>query len=526
MSYKQYAELSTSGFQGANTAMQFSLIPTEQSPRMQNAYMDQIGDLSKRPGTIPVTATALIDPIEYLAVYKSTPTDVPQDILAASGTTLYKFDGTDTLTAQTMTDALNQADIYTTDFTNSVLDSILFITDEGNMKKYDGAAVVEITPAADDASPNPPNDMANINAKGPKYCWTYSGHIFVSPGNNELYYSKRFEYDYFPSVQFFLLVRENDFINGCGLAFNNVCLIPMRRGWGILTGLSFDDFDASTFLNTVSGVIAPRSIAKVTYPAGQQTIIYLSDDGVHEIYDTTILDSGTRQYATRSLMKDKIDYEKIGLTEAEKEASIGYFDGTMSLYFLSFKKGSDNFTYVFDVRNGEWYTDWLTFNAKTYVRNEQTVYFAGDLGHLCKFSEDLYSDWEDTDKTTGTPVAFKRYSPAMALEFSGYASMFDAYLVESKQWSVPATLDVTIVFSSVTDVFEKIIKNEVFVEDVSSWDVAKYANLDFTDILNEPNEILFSYSRLSKYVQTLWENPRDEPVKIFKSKFKGRTSGR
>lgn len=526
MSYKQYAELETSSFQGANTALQFSLIPTEQSPRMQNAYMDQIGDLSQRPGTIPVTATALGSPIKYLTLYKATPTNVQQEILAAAGSTLYKFNDTNALIAQTMTSALNTAGIYSTDFTNSVLTSILFITDQASMKKYNGAAVENITPASDDPSPNPPNYMTNINAKNPKYCWTYSGHVFVSPGNNEFYYSKRYEFDYFPSVQYFLLVRDNDFINGCGLAFNNVCLIPMRRGWGILTGTSFDDFDASTFLNTVSGVIAPRSIAKATYPNGQQTIIYLSDDGVQEIYDTTILDNGTRQYATRALMKDKIDYEAIGLSESEKEASIGYFDATMSLYFLSFKKGSTNYTYVFDVRNGQWYTDWLTFNAQSYVRNDQIIYFAGSTGHLHKFDKDLNSDWNQAAKTSGTPVHFKRYSPAMALEFSGFGSMFDAYLVESRQWSVPATLDVTIIFSSITDVFEKVIKNEIFVEDVSQWDVAKYANVDFTDILNEPNEILFEYSRLSKYVQTLWENPRDEPVKIFKEKLKGRISGR
>lgn len=526
MAYEQYAEVETPSYGGVNTAAQFSQIPNNQSPRMQNAYMDQIGDISKRPGTIPVTTSALGNPIAYLTLYKSTPTNVAQDILAASGTTLYKFNGTNTLTAQTMTNALNTSDIYTTDFTNSLLTSILFITDKSEMKKYNGTAVSTIAAAADDPSPNPPNDLTDVNTKDPKYCWTYSGHVFVSPGNNEVFYSKRFEFDYFPSVQWFLLVRDNDFVNGAGLAFNNVCLIPMRRGWGILTGSSFDDFDASTFLNTVSGVIAPRSIARATYPTGQQTIIYLSDDGVHEVYDTSILDNGTRQYATRALMKDKIDFQAIGLTDAEKEAAVAYFDSTMSLYFLSFKKGSTNYTYVFDVRNGEWYPDWLTFNAKSYIRNNQEIYFAGSTGHLHKFDSDLYTDWNNSAKTTGTAVYFKRYSPALSFEFSGFESFWDAYIAESKQWNVPSTLDITFIFSNQLDVFLRIVKNEVFVEGVSRWGFAKYANVNFTDLVNEPNEILFDFSRLSKYTQVLWESDRDEPVKIFKDKFKGRSSGR
>jgi hypothetical protein len=73
MSYKQPTELEINSYGGVNTASQFSLIPKEQSPRMQNAYMDQIGDISQRPGTIPVTTAALAANIEHLSVYKSSP---------------------------------------------------------------------------------------------------------------------------------------------------------------------------------------------------------------------------------------------------------------------------------------------------------------------------------------------------------------------------------------------------------------------------------------------------------------------
>jgi hypothetical protein len=341
-----------------------------------------------------------------------------------------------------------------------------------------------------------------------------------------MWYSKRYYFDYFPSVQYEILVRENDYINGPGVTYNDVCLIPMRRGWNILTGTTFDDFDSSGYLNTTSGVIAPRTIQRVTYPDGAQTIVYASDDGIHEIFDTGYQDTGSRQYATRSLMKDKIDFPALGLSDTEKKSMVGAFIPTWSVYLLSFKKGSVNYTYAYDTRNREWYTDWLTFNAAAFIDRLGTVYFGGSTGHLHKFDPDLNSDWNDRNKTTGTPIYFKRYSAAESLEFSGYESYWDKYLVESKQWETPSALDITFIFANQTIPMAQAIKNEIFVEGVSHWGVAKYANINFTDIVNEPNEVGFDFSPKSKYVQVLWENNRDEPVKIYKSKWKGRVSGR
>lgn len=518
-------ELLTQGYAGANTALQFSQLSREQSPSMQNAYQSKLGAIAKRPGTIPVTTVALNAPINRLMVFKATPTNTNQEILASSGTTLYKYNGTNAFIAQTMTNPLNTSDIYDTDFTNSVLSSIKFIADQSSMKRYNGTDVANITPAPDDPAPNPPNDLNDINAKKPKFCWTYSGHIFVSPGNNEVFYSKRYEYDYWPSVQWFLLVRDNDFVNGCGISFNNVCLIPMRRGWGILTGQNFDNFDASMFLNTVSGVIAPRSIAKITRPDGTQSIVYLSDDGVHEVYDTGILDTGTRQYSTRALMKDKIDFMALGLTEAEKEASIGYFDGPMSLYFLTFNRDGVNTTYVYDVRNGEWYPDWTGFTSKSYIRIDDVVYFGGSSGYLHKFDENLYSDWTNAAKTVGTPVHFKRYSPLLSLEYSGYASYWDYFLLEARQFLVPSSIDLQVIFSNetATDMTESPWKLNVAVYGSARYGVSRYANLQYTDIVNAPQRLVFK--RKSKYIQVLLENNRDEPVEIFKDLWIGRTSG-
>lgn len=510
------------GYLGLNTALQFSQLTPSQSPSLKNAWMPKIGSLGKRPGTIPVTASALAAAMEYLTKYKaSASSGADEEIYAASGTTLYKFNGIDTFTALTMTDALVSADIYTVGFTNALLTSILAIGDGGDLKQCNGSTVVDILPAADDPAPAPANVLANVNLKGCKFIWEYSGHIFISPGTNELFYTKRFEFNYVPSTQYFFLVNDNDYVNGDGQAFDAVCLIPMRRSWAILTGENFDTFKADKFLNTKNGVIAPRSIAKITYPNGTQTIAYLSDDGVHEVY-TALIDGGGRQYATRSLMKDKIDFNALGLTEAEKAAAKGYYFSDWNLYLLCFTQGTTKLAYVYDTRNGQWYP-WTNMIVASLIDKDGVLYYASST-HMRKFDEDLYSDWEDIPKTIGTPVHFQRYSPLLSVEFSGFSSTWDYYLVEAKQWLVPSTLDISVNFTNTTSAVsvEAAWKNNVFVWGVSKWGDAQWANLNFTDIVNAPDELIFHDP--SKYAQVLWDNPRDEPVLIFKDRWKVRLS--
>lgn len=516
-------ELLTDGYRGINNVLQFSQLPRSQSPQMQNAYMSKLNAIGKRPGSKPITQTALTSDIEYLTTYKSSAsaTDRPK-IYAASDDTLYLFDGVDTLDALTMTDNLNQADIYTIGFTNEALTSRLLIADGADLKGCDGTAVADITPASDDSSPAPANVLDDINTKGIKYVWGYRGYVFVSPGTNELFFSKLREYDYYPETSWFFLVKDNDFINGCGLAFDNVCLVPMRRSWAILTGTSFDDFEADEFLNTEDGVIAPRSIQKVNYPDGTQTVIYLSDNSVHEIFTAVYTDT-SRQYATRDLMKERIDFEGIGLSEAEKEAAVGFFDNSRSLYLLSFQKDSVNYTYAYDLRNREWYIDWLTFNAKSYVSLDSVTYFAGSLKHLCKFDKDLYTDWNESTKDTGTAVYFKRYSPLLSLENTGYASYFDYYIVEMKQWPLPSSLDVTVIFTQSSSLAPTSIDSSSAVWDIGSWDESFWTNEDYTETVNEPRRIV--YKKKAKYVQVLWENNADQPMEIYWDRWLGRNSG-
>lgn len=519
---QQLIEIDVDTLLGLNTAMQPTALAKGQWRSLKNAYQSKLRANAKRPGSVPVTTTALGASIKHLTSYKSSTTASPA-LLAASGTTLYKFNGTDTLTGQTMTNVLNTSDIYTEDFTNSALVSRLLIGDGASLKGYDNTAVANVTPAADDAAPAPANGLTSINAKGHKYLWIYSGHVFSSPGTNELYYSKRYTFDYWPTTQFFYLVRENDYVNGAGVAFDNVCLIPMRKGWSILTGQTFDNFDASQFLNTAQGVIAPRSIKKATYPDGTQTVIYLSDDGVYEVFMVGTI-GGTRVYATRALMKDKIDFSAIGFTEAEKAAAYAAFDETLNIYTLYIKRGTQQYAYVMDSRSKEWYVWTLPFDVMPSLNFGGVLYFAGSTGHLHKYDTTLASDWNDSAKTTGTAIDWDCYTDLIALENSGFESILDYLIIWAKQYSSVAKIDVSINFFSGTVDYLGLVDNQIMVWGVGEYGEGVWYNVNFTDLVGKP--VRKPIHKKSYYYQLRFHNNRDELVEMYRYQLRGRSSGK
>jgi hypothetical protein len=511
---------------GLNTAIQPTSLKPGQWRYLLNAYQRIIGTNTKRPGTVPVTTSALAAIIKYLTEYKSSPSSVAPDLLATSGTTLYKYNGTTALTAQTMTNALVTSDIYSVGFTDAANVSVLFITDGGSVKQYDGTVVKNVVAAADDPLPAFPNNLTAINALLPVYCWVYQSHIFMSAGKDIAWYSKRFNYNYFPTNQWQRWVRDNDYITGPGISYGNLCLLPMRRGWGVITGSTVDDFKGNQFLNTTNGCIAPRAIAKTNYLDGTQTVVYLSDDGVYEVFDTGYIDasgSGTRQYATRSLMKDKIDFTAVGFTDAEKQAALGYYDDTLNAYILLIKRSTTNYAYLCDTRTKEWYL-WDNIKAESIIRHSGILYYAGADMLLRKFDTTLADDWADAAKTTSVVIDWDNISDVIALENSGFASILDYVILWGKQYATSSSIDVYIITFASTDEYDKALQSSYMTWDVSLWDTAVWANLDFTDLVGAPPRI--KIKKKSFYFQIRFRNNRaGELVEMYKYKLIARGSG-
>ncbi|AHV96156.1 hypothetical protein [Paenibacillus sabinae] len=518
---------------GMNTALNPAQLPQGANRIAYDAEMKAINTIGKRPGSAPVTNSALGSGITLLIPYKAAASSVAPDLFAVSGTTLYKFNGTDTLTAQTMTNALDSSNVFGVGYTDYADVSNLLLTSGGYLKQYDGTQVKNVTPAADDPSP-PVNKLTTINARGLKYIWVHTGHVFVSDGTDLMWYSKRYHYDYFPGdVQYFRFIRDNDYVTGPGITYNNQCLIPMRRGWGVIIGETFDDgssanpFKANLYLNTVTGNIAPKGFTKVTYPNGTQTIVFLSDDGVHEIYDTGVDEvetSGTRQYSTRALMKEKIDFASYGFTDAEKSAAVATFNPDKNQFMLSIKRDTTNYIFVYDTRNQEWYLWRSPWAVQAFSKFNDTLYFGTTTGHLHAYSDDLYTDWNDKAKTTGTVVDFDVISGLISFEFSGDNSYLHHYLTESQMYNQKSSLDVYMVYGTGVVNLPKALYNEIFVWGVTSWGEGQWANLEYTDNVNNAKRLVIH--KKAKYFQRRWRNNRDEPTLILREKFLGTTSNR
>lgn len=518
---EQQAVWETDVLLGENTVSAPTTLAKGQWRRLRNVHQGQsIGPAKQRPGSVPVTDTALGSPAEILTRYRSN-----DKIMTASGTSLYKYDsGTEEWVA--ITGALNQADIYEVDYTStlSAVEPRKIIADEGDLKEYDDSAgtVSAIVPAADAPAPAPANYLSVLNTRGPKFVWSYRNRVFIAFESYDVWYSDLGTRDYFASINVLEWHRNNDHVNGCGIAFDNACLIPMRKGWGVLLGSTFDDFQGNLFLNTPAGVIAPRSIQRITYPNGVQTIAYLSDNGVQEIYDTGFEGEGSRRYSTRNLMTDKVDFEALGLTESEKAAAVGHFDAEMSLYILSFKQGDNNLVYAYDTRNSEWYP-WTNIVAKGFVRVGDVLYYAGDTGHLHKFDDSLGSDWDDKDMTEGTPIDFDCITDLIAFEYTGYASILDYIIASAKQYSGSSKIDIYLVTYSGIEEYLEALRNQYLFWDLGEWDETTWTHMDYTDLVGRP--IRVKVKKKSHYFQVRFRNNRDELAELYKFRLIARTSG-
>lgn len=499
-------------FMGLNTADTFSEINLLQSPSMLNAIPKKIGSLAKRPGTKPLTTTALGSPIETLCNLRKSGTN---SILASSGTTLYKF-VTDAWVGQTMTNALVTASIDTAQFKDDTGAEVLVIADGGDLKFYNGTAVATITPAADDTAPLPPNDLANINSTQPPIgCIVHNNRVVIWDGSDTIHHSKPGFFDYFSDVDFQRFVRENDSVKTC-VSYSGALLVMLRRHIGVLFGDGYSDPISSGdwsqgFLDSTDGCMAADTVQLVIYPDGREEVFYLSDNGVHSVYtiNTLSLDSSAR-YSTKSMTNNKINWNDLGVTNAEWEsASAHFYDGK---YWLIYPKGTDWNGFVFDTDNGEWFPI-DTIQANSFYHDEDYFYYAGDEGHLKVFDNSLYSDWDDSTLTTGTPINMYWYSKLMTPKLTGFRHFWDIMLIEARQTEDISSIDLEV--NTFTDrfVLDDAVATTIMIVGVTPIGVGKISNAYLTDIVNNADRTEIFVK--GQYSQTKLSNNRDEPVEVF-----------
>lgn len=513
-------EMDIPSFGGLNTAKTFSEIGISESPKMMNNLPRKIGGLAKREGTIPLTTSA-IGAIKTLTNLRQGGVNT---ILATSGTTLYKY-ASGALTGVTMTNALASANIDAAQFKDASSNEVLVITDGGVLKYFNGTAVANVTPAADDPSP-PANVLASLNTTKPPTGIIVHNNRLVIWGNNsdQINHSKPGFYDYFPATDYQRFVRENDYIVQCA-SFSGAFIVLMRRHIGVLFGDGYTSPATSEdwsqdFLDTIDGCVNAKSVQTVIYPDGREELFYQSDRGVHAVYtlNTLSLDTSAR-YATKSVSQFQIDFPSIGVSKSEWANATAYFkDGK---YWLIYKIGSVWNGLVYDTIDQQW-RPVNNISANAFYSDEDYFYFAGDEGHLKVFDETLYSDWSTYNKAVGTntPIDWYWYSKLMTPKLTGFDHLWDILMIEAKQWPTSSTLDLEV--NTYRDQFVKTgaLKTAYLIIGVTQIGEAQIANVNFTEFINEAKRIPTFVK--GKYAQIKLSNNRDEPMEIFNLKYEVR----
>ena len=493
-------------FDGMNTALAFSDIKDTESRDMLNGLPGSIGSLKKRPGTIPLSETALAKPVRQLFPYS-----VSGMILGVSGDTLYEFSRIlGNWAPKTMTNKINEYNrVDMAEFKNESGQDVVLITDGGALKYYNGSEVKNVAPAANDESPLPANDLTNINSKNLVGCLVHNTRLVVWSLNDTLWHSKIGYYDYFPQTDYQRFVREGDAIQTC-ITFGGALLVFMRNHVAVLFGHDRDDW-SQDFLDTGNGCINPNTVQIVTYPDGRQEVFYLSDDGIYSIYtiNTLSLDNSIR-YSSKSVTKMKVDWERLGVARTTlAQTATAYFHNGQ--YWMVWKEDGKYRGLVFDTSAEAWYPiDNVTANA--FYADEWGFYFAGDDGHFKTFDASLYSDYQDKAKTLKTPINLYWYSKITTPRLTGHDHLWDILIIQAKQQKAKSTLDVEVNTYKDNLVIPSAVKTAALVWGVTEWGESEWANEKLTDLINNPQRLRTFLK--GQYVQIKLSNNRDEPMEI------------
>jgi hypothetical protein len=504
-------------FDGQNTALAFNELKNTESLKMNNALPGSLGSLSKRPGTIPITDTQLDNPIKKIFSLRK---DKQNHILVSAGDTLYKIEN-NSLVAQTMTHSLVNADVDAAQFKDENGKEVLVLADGGNLKAYDGTAVYDVVPAADDESPLPANDLTNINTDHkPTGCLIHNTRVVIWDGSDTIWHSKVGYYDYFPQTDYQRFVRRNDHVQTC-VSYKGALVVLLRRHIGVLFGHDIDNW-SQDFLDTTDGCLNPNTVQTVMFPDGRQEVFYLTDNGVSSVYtiDTLSLDSSAR-YSTRSVTKMKIDWEKLGVTREEWGKACAHFHN--GKYWLVYPKGTEWKGLVFDTNYENWYPI-SNVEANGLYHDEESFLFVGDHGHVKKFDDDLYSDWDDIAKTSGTPIDMYWYSNLLTTTLTGYNHMWDILMVEARNFMEKSSIDIEVNTLGGQYLQSEAIKTAVMIWGETNWNEAQWVNPKLTELVNNAKRLRVFLK--GQYLQLKLSNNRDEPVEIFNLTLEVRTMGK
>lgn len=507
-------------FKGENTIKAFNKIDIRESRRMLNMLPRSMGGLSKRPGTAPITNPA--PETGYTDGELSTICNLYKDntntVLVVSYKQLLSVTPeTGTYYGIKMNVPFTTPHIDYAQFKDESGKEVLVLADGGNLKVFNGFDVSEITPAANDGSPLPANDLTNINTHKPTGCLVHNTRVVLWNGSDTIWHSKIGYYDYYPQVDFQRFVRENDKIQTC-ISYRGALVVLMRRHIGILFGHDRENW-SQDFLDTTNGCLAPKSVQTVVFPDGKQEVFYVSDDGVHSIYTiNTISQDASARYSTKNVTKTQIDWKALNVTEEEWAGAVAHF--YKGMYWLIYKTGGVYKGFVFDTVTESWYPI-SDIKANDFYSDGQTFYYVGPEKRLKVIDDSLYVDYINKDRTLSNPIMAHWYSTLLNPRETGHDHFWDILMVEAKQFPVDSTVDVEV--NTYNEQYSKpsAIKTATLIWGETKWGESQWHNENLTDAINHAKRLRTFVK--GQYAQIKLSNNRKEPMEILGIKYEIRT---
>lgn len=279
----------------------------------------------------------------------------------------------------------------------------LLIQDGGKLKSWDteGLYINEVTPyvpTTEETTQIGTNDLANLTnvramaikdgrlivaAHPSKKAMISFSHIDLTSANPD--------YTYFPaSYNFIVDSKSNDSIIDIRNFRDQLICFGYRNIWSVQGTIDTEltDSDKIIRINTTSGCIAQDTIVEV-----ENSIFYLSWDGVYELYNTD------NNFVSARKVSQNIENSLNSIPNRERGKAI-YFKGC---YYLAFENGQ---IFVYNYEQQSW-VRWTGIKVGGWhVRNNALYFTELESRYICLFQDGLFTD---NDKAIQVDIRTKNY---------------------------------------------------------------------------------------------------------------------
>jgi hypothetical protein len=419
---------------GLVTALADTLIADGSCSDCLNVHFND-GFINKREGYAKYRATGIGGKVESLFEYRKANGSVY--IIAATADHVYSDNGTGWTEIATITGKPSFV---------TFADTLLMLTGDGVLKKWDGTGSFADVTAYTPVSPEPTNGFSTVT--GFKYMAVYKNRLYLA-GNatypNQVWFSEIGRYDYFPidvtdigDYWFMCNSGDGDKITAFGQYPDALVIFKERSIWALVGSTPDPTLSDTHRLIPVNSTIGTTAQATVVQTHGN--VIFRGADGVYALTGLKYDQIGFRS------MSDAVDPNiRAGYANRASECAVAY----QNKYWLTIDDGVRE-TYLMDYTMKSMPWTRYSIAATAFLKTQDDKLLFGDAdGWVYQFggvdSDDgsaITAYWEGKADTFNTPERAKKWKK-LWLQFYTYSQVSPVsvkYDVDGYGFSDPVTV--------------------------------------------------------------------------------------